>query len=79
MTRRHARYLREYPARIARKRLKRRRASKHHVSARAKQHAQFKKVLADFVKNRPMVAPVRAGVKPWHDPITRHFRRKPTV
>lgn len=79
MTRRHARYLREYPERIARKRLKRRRANRDWRIAKLikdkKIRTHLQNVLRDYVASRPSPEPIRAGEKKWHEPVTKFFRK----
>lgn len=78
MTKRE-RYLLNYPKRIALKRLKRRRKSHVHVDRKRVQMRQMRKVLSEFLRNRPQQSPIRAGQqKKWHDPLTKWFR-KPMV
>ena len=78
MTHRHARYLREYPERIARKRLKRRRTAPNAVTQKREDISHLREVLKDYVASRPAPEPIRAG-KPTIMTKVKNLFRKPTI
>ncbi len=75
---RHARYLQQRPARVALKRLKRRRLIKNRKQETRMSVRHMRDVLRDYVASHPTKAPVRVGKKSFGDRIKGMFR-KPTV
>lgn len=74
----HARYLREYPKRIALKRAKRRKKAMSAKASKRNDIRHFREVLREAIASRPPLQQVRAGEKKaWHEPITRFLRRTP--
>jgi len=78
MTRRHARYLAQYPMRIHRKRLKRRRKAKVEKMQRRADIGHLRDVLREYVATRPALQPIRVGKQTFATRLKNMFRR-PTV
>lgn len=78
MTQRHARYLAQYPARIHRKRLKRRRRTRVIKVQRRIDVGHLRDVLAEYIASRPAPQPIRVGRQTLASRIKDMFR-KPTV
>lgn len=60
-TKRHARYLREYPEKIALKRRKRRHKARRAVAGKRASARRFREMVQDIRFSRPASAPIRAA------------------
>lgn len=78
MTQRHHRYLMQYPMRIHRKRLKRRRVAGKRTQYKSMAVGRMRKVLAEYMASRPQQQPIRAGNRNWWTRVKETFR-KPAV
>lgn len=74
----HERRIAEYPWRIARKRLNRRRSRKIHRTMRKVDIKRLRSVLEEYVRMHPAPEPIRAG-KPTMWNRAKNFFRKPTI
>ena len=78
ITKRHARYLRDYPERIGRERRLRRIKAKLHKEYDGGRMIEFRSALQKFAESHPKPEPIRAG-KPTLGRRIKNLFRKPTV